>query len=95
MFIVADEGHTDLLKDLNSNHMKELMAYSPLGCVLLTNKPVDNNAQSLWLLLNFVLPTIFELSGTTTLAEDFFAWLDEASINQHFDVAKLREVLGK
>jgi SNF2 family DNA or RNA helicase len=56
-FVVVDEAHR-----LKNQHAKILSALKKLPCkrvMLLTGTPIQNNAEELWSLLNFIEPNKF------------------------------------
>uniref|UniRef100_A0A672LJQ2 DNA helicase n=1 Tax=Sinocyclocheilus grahami TaxID=75366 RepID=A0A672LJQ2_SINGR len=59
-YAVFDEGH--LLKNMNSQRYRHLMAINAEHRLLLTGTPLQNNLLELMSLLNFIMPSMFSSS---------------------------------
>uniref|UniRef100_A0A1A7YM30 DNA helicase n=1 Tax=Iconisemion striatum TaxID=60296 RepID=A0A1A7YM30_9TELE len=65
---IFDEGH--MLKNMNTNRYRHLMAINAEHRLLLTGTPLQNNLLELMSLLNFVMPSMFS-SSTMQLSKMF------------------------
>ena len=83
-YIIIDEGHR--LKNSDSKLAAILQSkYSFKHRMLLTGTPIQNNLHELWSLLNFILPSVFQSSGS------FDEWFAAPFKGQQDDVALTEE----
>ncbi|XP_058078627.1 chromatin structure-remodeling complex protein SYD-like [Magnolia sinica] len=68
-YIIIDEGHR--IKNASCKLNADLKHYQSSHRLLLTGTPLQNNLEELWVLLNFLLPNIFNSS------EDFSQWFNK------------------
>ncbi|KAL2091731.1 hypothetical protein ACEWY4_011529 [Coilia grayii] len=87
-YAIFDEGH--MLKNMNSQRYRYLMAINAEHRLLLTGTPLQNNLLELMSLLNFIMPSMFS-SSTTQIAKMFSTKSDEESSfhKDRIDQAKL------
>uniref|UniRef100_A0A671Q122 DNA helicase n=1 Tax=Sinocyclocheilus anshuiensis TaxID=1608454 RepID=A0A671Q122_9TELE len=67
-YAVFDEGH--MLKNMNSQRYRHLMAINAEHRLLLTGTPLQNNLLELMSLLNFIMPSMFS-SSTSQISKMF------------------------
>ncbi|XP_063051745.1 SWI/SNF-related matrix-associated actin-dependent regulator of chromatin subfamily A containing DEAD/H box 1A [Engraulis encrasicolus] len=87
-YAIFDEGH--MLKNMNSQRYRYLMAINAEHRLLLTGTPLQNNLLELMSLLNFIMPSMFS-SSTSQIAKMFTHKSDEESsyLKDRIDQAKL------
>ncbi|XP_031426382.1 SWI/SNF-related matrix-associated actin-dependent regulator of chromatin subfamily A containing DEAD/H box 1A [Clupea harengus] len=75
-YAIFDEGH--MLKNMNSQRYRYLMAVNAQHRLLLTGTPLQNNLLELMSLLNFIMPSMFS-SSTAQIARIFSSKGDKES----------------
>ncbi|XP_016331111.1 SWI/SNF-related matrix-associated actin-dependent regulator of chromatin subfamily A containing DEAD/H box 1A [Sinocyclocheilus anshuiensis] len=79
-YAVFDEGH--MLKNMNSQRYRHLMAINAEHRLLLTGTPLQNNLLELMSLLNFIMPSMFS-SSTSQISKMFSTRSSEEESSFH------------